>query len=122
MPPLEDIRPKKKLRFKDPQPKHFPNYTHTIFSFIKMPTTQILLIKLSHFSKSFIKVIFHNRLSVLKHFRILFRPFSQILIYCTCYYFYRFMPSKQGNSFPYVHSKFSFGAKCAKIFQNITII
>ena len=24
---------------------------------------------------------------------------------------------KQGNSFPYVHSKFSFGAKCAKIFK-----
>ena len=27
----------------------------------------------------------------------------------------------QGNSFPYVHSKFSFGAKRAKIFQNIMI-
>ena len=27
---------------------------------------------------------------------------------------------QQGNYFPYVHSKFSFGAKCAKIFFNIS--
>ena len=89
-------------------PQNCPTYyPHTIFYFIKTPTTQILLSKLNHFSKSFIKIILHNHL-------FNFEDTSQNL------QFVFFFPLKQKKKREQCSNIFSFSA--LYMFKNVLIV
>ena len=103
-----------KIRFR-PSPKTFPNCAHTIFYFIKSQQHYFIYQNLTIFQNLLLRLLCIIVFSILKHFQIFSHHFSQILIHCTCFILQILQrTSKQGNSFPYVHFKFSLGPNAPK--------